>query len=68
MGFPAGGAVTAAVALQHDSASRPDFAAPIYAPAPEQLAVPADAAPLFIVCAADDPLVPPNHSVRLYSA
>lgn len=68
MGFSAGGAVTVSVALQHDSASRPDFAAPVYATAPEQFAVPADAAPLFIVCAADDPLVPPNDSVRLYSA
>ena len=67
MGFSAGGAVTAAVALQHDSASRPDFAAPIYALAPEQITVPADAAPLLIVCADDDPLVPPSHSIRLYS-
>lgn len=47
---------------------RPDLAAPIYAPAPEQFAVPADAAPLFVVCADDDALVPPDHSVRLYSA
>ncbi len=68
MGFSAGGAVTAAVALQHDSASRPDFAAPVYGLAPEQVTVPEDAPPLFVVCAADDPLVPPDHSVRLYSA
>jgi len=68
MGFSAGGAVTAALALQHDSASRPDFAAPIYGVAPEQITVPEDAAPLFILCADDDPQVPSSNSVRLYSA
>jgi acetyl esterase/lipase len=68
MGFSAGGAVTASLALQHDSASRPDFAAPIYGLAPEQFTVPEDAAPMFILCADDDPLVPPSQSVRLYSA
>ena len=56
------------VALQHDSASLPNFVAAIYASVPEHLAVPADAAPLFIACADDDSLVPSDDSLRLYSA
>ncbi len=68
IGFSAGGYVTADVALHHDAASRPDFAAAIYPAVPEPMMVPADAPPLFIVCASDDPLVPPlTNSIRLYS-
>ena len=37
MGFSAGGYVAAAVALQHDAASRPNFAAPIYGAMPDDV-------------------------------
>jgi len=67
MGFSAGGTVTATVALRHDAGSRPNFAAAIY-PAPlEDVAVPADAPPMFVLCADDDPLVPPAVSLGLYA-
>jgi acetyl esterase/lipase len=54
MGFSAGGFVTLSTALQYDSASRPDFAAPIYSAPPLEAPIPADAPPLFLLCAADD--------------
>jgi acetyl esterase/lipase len=65
MGFSAGAMMTMEVVMQHDPESRPNFAAPIYgrgvdAPVPE------DAPPLFIVCAANDPLVPPVNSAKLF--
>lgn len=66
MGFSAGGYMSAAVALQHDAGSRPAFAAPIYPVAPEDLTVPADAPPLFVLQANDDKLV--EHALRLYTA
>ena len=69
MGFSAGGGVTVDVALKHDAESRPDFAAPIYPVIPADFQVPADAPPLFIAAANDDPLLNPvQHSVRLYTA
>jgi acetyl esterase/lipase len=68
-GFSAGGYVTAAVALQHDSGSRPNFAAPIYAFTTGDLTPPADAPPLFLVHANDDTSLPPlAHTIRLYEA
>lgn len=68
MGFSAGGAVTAGAASGYtDAASRPSFAAPIYAVWREQ-SVPADAPPLFLAHASDDPLVSPLESVKLYTA
>ncbi|HEX5482943.1 MAG TPA: alpha/beta hydrolase [Terriglobia bacterium] len=68
IGFSAGGFVTADVALQHDSSSRPDFAAAIYPAVPDHIRVPGDAPPMFVVCASDDPLVPPlANGVLLYS-
>lgn len=54
MGFSAGGYLTVGVATQYQPASRPDFAIPIYAVAPEGYQVPADAPPLFIAVAYDD--------------
>ena len=54
LGFSAGGMVTLSVALQFDPSSRPDFAAPIYSAPPPDAPVPADAPPLFLLCAADD--------------
>jgi len=67
MGFSAGSAVAVSVALLHDAASRPDFAGAIYGTAGSDVPVPADAPPLFILCADDDDMVPSSESVRLYS-
>lgn len=68
MGFSAGGAVTAGAATGYDdAASRPSFAAPIYAAAREK-AVPDDAPPIFLAHASDDPLVSPMQSIDLYTA
>ncbi len=66
LGFSAGGYTTAFVALHHDAASRPAFAAPIYPAAPDDLSVPADAPPLFLLQANNDRLVP--NAIRLYNA
>ena len=68
IGFSAGGYVSAGVALRHDTASRPDFAAAIYPALPPHTMVPPNAPPMFIACASDDPLVPPlTNGIRLYS-
>ena len=58
LGFSAGGYVAVMAALEHDAASRPDFTAAIYTccvrtPTP---AVPADAGPMFILSATNDPI------------
>lgn len=66
LGFSAGGYITAAVALTEDDSARPAFAVPVYAFFPEERPVPAAAPPLFLVHAADDRTVPPEHSVRLF--
>jgi acetyl esterase/lipase len=67
MGFSAGGAVTVSVALERDASSRPDYAAAIYAGGRLDVPIPADAPPLFVLCASDDQMVAPSHSVRLYA-
>jgi acetyl esterase/lipase len=54
MGFSAGGMVTLSTALSYDASSRPDFAAPIYSAPPDEVPIPEDAPPLFLLCAADD--------------
>jgi acetyl esterase/lipase len=54
MGFSAGGYLTIGVATQYTAESRPDFAMPIYAVAPEGYQPPVDAPPLFVVVAFDD--------------
>lgn len=56
MGFSAGGRVTEDVALHHDAQSRPDFVAPIYPPPLSLTPVSDDAPPMFLLCAADDPI------------
>jgi acetyl esterase/lipase len=66
IGFSAGGTVASGVALQHDAASRPDFAAPIYGAPWEDVAVPADAPPLFLALASDDDMAV-RTSLPLYS-
>jgi acetyl esterase/lipase len=69
MGFSAGGYFADAVALQHDSNSRPDFVGSIYAVPQDDFTVPKDAPPLFLAQANDDTWADPvNGSVRLYSA
>ncbi len=54
MGFSAGGMATLSTVLHADAASRPDFAAPIYSAPPLEGPIPADAPPLFLLCAAND--------------
>jgi acetyl esterase/lipase len=66
IGFSAGGTVTVSVALEHDADSRPDFAGAIYGAPRQEIHIPADAPPLFILCADDDAMASPA-SVRLYS-
>jgi len=66
MGFSAGGMVTLGVALQHDAANRPNFAGAIYAPWSGGT-VPADAPPMFILVAGDDPLASKG-AMETYSA
>lgn len=68
IGFSAGGAVTMGVSFAYTKATRPDFIGPVYAwmdVVPEH-EVPADAPPMFVVCAADDPLNLAPASVKLY--
>lgn len=67
MGFSVGGILTIGVALKHDAESRPDFIAPIYGLALDNLDVPDDAAPMFFACAADDELVA-SQADKLYTA
>jgi len=67
MGFSAGGRVTIGVVLEHDTDSRPNFAASIYGALWEDLAVPAGAPPLFIALANDDELAV-DPGVALYCA
>jgi acetyl esterase/lipase len=71
MGFSAGGRVTVAT-LMGPADARPDFAAPIYAPAGEKyglpIRVPENAPPLFLATAADDQVVPWQCSVDLFAA
>lgn len=67
MGFSAGGILTIGIALHHDAGSRPDFIAPIYGLTLDSLNVPADAAPMFFACAADDAIVA-SRAQKLYKA
>lgn len=66
MGFSAGGGIAINAILEHDSLSRPDFAAGIYPGYRIVMPVPQDAPPLFIVIADDDTAVAPISSARLY--
>ncbi|MFJ1456471.1 alpha/beta hydrolase [Nocardia sp. N2S4-5] len=56
LGTSAGGLLALAAATSYTGADdRPDFAAPIYPPTWHEYRVPADAPPLFLCFAADDP-------------
>jgi predicted esterase len=66
MGFSAGSMVATQTALQHDGESRPNFVGAIYGPPFGEYTVPADAPPLFILCADDDQLAA-RGSARLYT-
>jgi len=66
MGFSAGGMLTLSVALHFDPSSRPNFAAPIYSAPPPDAPIPADAPPLFLLCAADDKMAS-TVTTRYYS-
>jgi acetyl esterase/lipase len=68
MGFSTGGVIAIGTAMQYDEESRPNFAAPIY-PAFSGMAVtvPADAPPLFLLAASDDPMAV-GTSLPLYSS
>jgi acetyl esterase/lipase len=67
LGFSAGGVVTYESALHYDADSRPSFAAPIYGPPSDPFTVPADAPPIFILCADDDRSAA-TRSANLYAA
>jgi len=67
MGFSAGGSVTAQIALDYTPETRPDFAAPVYAAVFEEVTAPADAPPLFMVCAQDDDMAS-RASLLMYAA
>ncbi len=69
MGFSAGGTVTGSVMYNYTDSSKLNFAAPIYlqyAWVPKA-GIPADAPPIFILAATDDPLGLAPHSVKLYN-
>ena len=55
VGFSAGAVTTLGVGLAADAAARPDFIAPIYPPMAAR-PIPADAPPMFLAIALDDPL------------
>jgi acetyl esterase/lipase len=67
-GFSAGGAVAMGATLEHDPASRPDFACGVYPATRAGLTVPDDAPPLFLIISDDDSSVTPDSAARLYQA
>ena len=68
MGFSAGGGITMAVAMKHDTESRPDFACALYAGHRVTTPVPEDAPPLFLASADDDTIASPIAVTHLYRA
>ena len=66
MGFSAGAGITMYVILNCGPENMPDFAAPIYGGWLRGKEVPENAPPLFILCAADDPIA--ASSPELYKA
>ena len=68
IGFSAGGGVAMGATLEHDAATRPDFAGAIYPALRDNVPVPADAPPLFVAISDDDQSVPPAAAARLYAS
>lgn len=70
IGFSAGGVVATGVAANDEPASRPNFTASIYSPGWQELTPQAEALPLFMAFASDDPVLKlvSEGSLRLYSA
>ena len=69
MGFSAGGTVASSVGYNYQPETRPNFVAPIYLAYSWTIktnGVPADAPPMFILAATDDPLRLASHSLDLY--
>ena len=64
IGYSAGAVTTLGVGLAIDPAARPDFIAPIY-PVMVARQVPADAPPMFLAIALDDPLFASGKSLAL---
>lgn len=56
MGFSAGAVVATRVGIRHDADSRPDFVGAIYGAPMGDYTVPADAPPMFVLFAKDDPI------------
>ncbi len=69
MGFSAGGTVTMGVTFNYTQENRPDFIVPVYpwTTVMGEYKVPADAPPMLVICATDDPLGLAQGSVDLYS-
>ena len=69
MGFSAGGRVAASTAFNYNTVNRPDFVAAVYADMPEsmQIAVGADAPPLYLTCAQDDEFGFASHAISMYN-
>lgn len=66
IGSSAGAMTVMDVASSTDAASRPDFAVPVYGAVLSDELPPADAPPLFIVAAQDDPKTPVGKSVEIF--
>jgi acetyl esterase/lipase len=66
IGFSAGAMVTAVVADSSDASVRPNFAASLYGALLKSSGPSADAAPLFIVAAQDDPEAPSTGSADMF--
>lgn len=67
MGFSAGAMTTLSVVLKADAENRPNFAGSIYG-AMEDVPVPKDAPPLFIVHTQEDKLVPAAQATKMFNA
>jgi acetyl esterase/lipase len=67
VGFSAGAILTVAMGLTEDKSVRPDFIAPIYGQMTAQQ-VPADAPPMFVALAMDDPLMAKGKSLDLIAS
>ncbi|MAV27076.1 MAG: hypothetical protein CMQ05_13340 [Gammaproteobacteria bacterium] len=65
MGYSAGGNVVVNTALHAPEGEGPAFTAAIYTAGWDDVPVPNDAGPLFVLCTADDAMASPN-SIRLY--